>query len=211
MPRERQGLLRALPRAGRRRRPGAADRAVHVARPLARAALLVSRRAARRPRPDRRDRADQGDRPLRRQPRRRADHLRDAEHHRRDQAPLPRPRLVGARSARAAGAEHPALPAGRGAHGAVRRARRRLPSLPRRPGSPRKRCSRRSRAAAPTRSLSLSAGPARTRTASSIRSSRSAPSEHEYEVSEDRAMLEPGFRVLDERERKILHLRFFEG
>ena len=35
--------------------------------------------------------------------------------------------------------------------------------------------------------------------------------EHEYELSEDRAVLEPGFRVLDERERKILHLRFFEG
>jgi RNA polymerase sigma-B factor len=35
--------------------------------------------------------------------------------------------------------------------------------------------------------------------------------EHEYEVSEDRAVLEPGFRVLDSRERKILHLRFFAG
>ncbi len=35
--------------------------------------------------------------------------------------------------------------------------------------------------------------------------------EHQYEISEDRAMLEPGFRVLDERERRILHLRFFEG
>jgi len=35
--------------------------------------------------------------------------------------------------------------------------------------------------------------------------------EHMYEVSEDRAVLEPGFRVLDERERRILHLRFFEG
>ncbi len=35
--------------------------------------------------------------------------------------------------------------------------------------------------------------------------------EHEYEVSEDRAVLEPGFRVLDERERRILHLRFFSG
>ena len=31
------------------------------------------------------------------------------------------------------------------------------------------------------------------------------------EVSEDRAILAPGFRVLDERERKILHLRFFKG
>jgi RNA polymerase sigma-B factor len=35
--------------------------------------------------------------------------------------------------------------------------------------------------------------------------------EHEYEVSEDRAVLAPGLRVLDERERRILHLRFFEG
>ena len=35
--------------------------------------------------------------------------------------------------------------------------------------------------------------------------------EHQYEVSEDRAVLAPGFRVLDERERKILHLRFFSG
>jgi len=35
--------------------------------------------------------------------------------------------------------------------------------------------------------------------------------EHEYEVSEDRAVLAPGFRVLDERERLILHLRFFRG
>ena len=35
--------------------------------------------------------------------------------------------------------------------------------------------------------------------------------EHQYQVSEDRAVLAPGFRVLDERERKILQLRFFEG
>jgi RNA polymerase sigma-B factor len=35
--------------------------------------------------------------------------------------------------------------------------------------------------------------------------------EHEYEVSEDRAVLEPGLKALDERERRILHLRFFEG
>src|SRR5438876_4421928 len=35
--------------------------------------------------------------------------------------------------------------------------------------------------------------------------------EHAYEVSEDRAVLAPGFRALDERERMILHLRFFEG
>ena len=35
--------------------------------------------------------------------------------------------------------------------------------------------------------------------------------EHEYEISEDRAVLAPGFRALDNRERKILHLRFFKG
>ena len=35
--------------------------------------------------------------------------------------------------------------------------------------------------------------------------------EHEYEVSEDRAVLAPGLRVLYERDRRILHLRFFEG
>jgi RNA polymerase sigma-B factor len=30
-------------------------------------------------------------------------------------------------------------------------------------------------------------------------------------VSEDRAVLAPGLAALEERERKILHLRFFEG
>ena len=35
--------------------------------------------------------------------------------------------------------------------------------------------------------------------------------EHEYEVSEDRAVLAPGLRALDDRERRILHLRFCEG
>ena len=35
--------------------------------------------------------------------------------------------------------------------------------------------------------------------------------EPQYEVSEDRAVLAPGFRVLDERERTIIHLRFFKG
>jgi RNA polymerase sigma-B factor len=35
--------------------------------------------------------------------------------------------------------------------------------------------------------------------------------DHQYEVSEDRALLAPGFKALDERERKILQLRFFEG
>ncbi len=35
--------------------------------------------------------------------------------------------------------------------------------------------------------------------------------EHQYEVSEDRAVLAPGFKALDDRERTILQLRFFDG
>ena len=35
--------------------------------------------------------------------------------------------------------------------------------------------------------------------------------EPRYELSENMAVLAPGFRALDERERRILHLRFFEG
>jgi len=35
--------------------------------------------------------------------------------------------------------------------------------------------------------------------------------EHQYEVSEDRALLAPGFKALDKRERTILQLRFFDG
>ncbi len=35
--------------------------------------------------------------------------------------------------------------------------------------------------------------------------------EHQYQVSEDRAVLAPGFKALDERERMILQLRFFDG
>src|SRR3954463_279684 len=37
------------------------------------------------------------------------------------------------------------------------------------------------------------------------------PEEHEYLASQDRGVLEPGLKVLDERERLILHLRFFKG
>jgi RNA polymerase sigma-B factor len=38
-----------------------------------------------------------------------------------------------------------------------------------------------------------------------------ATEEHQYEISEDRAVLAPGFRALDDRERRILQLRFFDG
>lgn len=35
--------------------------------------------------------------------------------------------------------------------------------------------------------------------------------DHEYDVSEDRVLLEPGLAALDERERRIIHLRFWLG
>ena len=35
--------------------------------------------------------------------------------------------------------------------------------------------------------------------------------EPRYEISEEWAVIAPGLRVLDDRERKILHLRFFQG
>jgi RNA polymerase sigma-B factor len=35
--------------------------------------------------------------------------------------------------------------------------------------------------------------------------------EHQYEISEEWAVIAPGLRALDDRERKILHLRFFQG
>ena len=128
------------------------------------------------------------------EPRRRADDVRDTEHHRRDQAPLPRPRLGRARAARPAGAERAALEARRAAHRAVRaladdpRARRGGRA------SRRRTCSRRSSPAARTR-RSRSRQAAAPRTARrSIRSSRSARSSTEYEVSEDRAVLAPGLQ-----------------
>ena len=163
-----------LPRAGRPRGARAADRAVPLARPLAGAALQLPRRAARGSRPDRLHRPDQGDRPLRPRPRRRADHLRDAEHHRRDQAPLPRQGLGGARAARAAGAERPALEADRGADRPARplaHDRRAREGGGRRGGGGARGARERPRLHARCRSRRA----ARTRTASSTRSSRSAP------------------------------------
>jgi RNA polymerase sigma-B factor len=38
-----------------------------------------------------------------------------------------------------------------------------------------------------------------------------ATEEPQYEISEDRVVLAPGFRALDDRERRILQLRFFDG
>ena len=60
-------------------------------------------------------------------------------------------------------------------------------------------------------SLSLSSGPGQDEDGDLDPLESLGTEEHEYEVSEERAILEPGFRVLDERERKILHLRFFKG
>ena len=60
-------------------------------------------------------------------------------------------------------------------------------------------------------SLSLSAGPGQDDDGDLDPLESLGTEEHQYEVSEDRAVLAPGFKALDERERKILQLRFFEG
>ena len=59
--------------------------------------------------------------------------------------------------------------------------------------------------------LALGARPAAARTATSIRSSRSASSSRSTRSARTAPCSRPGFAVLDERERFILHLRFFEG
>ena len=77
---------------------------------------------------------------------------------------------------------------------------------------PRRRCSRRSRAAARTRrSRSPGLGRRRRATTSSTRSSRSARRSTSTRSRRTAPCSSPGFRALDERERRILHLRFFEG
>ena len=168
-------------------------------------------RALRRSCPNRCDRADQGDRPLRPEPRGRADDVRHAEHHRRDQAPLPRQGLVRARAAGPAGAQRPALEDRRAAHGAARPLADDL-----RVGeggrSGRGRSARGARIRPRVHVVSLSTGgssgddgeeldPLESIGTSSINTTyrKTAPCSR------------PGFRVLDERERNILHLRFFEG
>src|SRR5256885_15659129 len=60
-------------------------------------------------------------------------------------------------------------------------------------------------------SLSLSAGSSQDEDGELDPLESLGTEEHQYEASEHLAVLAPGFRALDERERKILHLRFFEG
>ena len=208
---QRQDPSPALPRGRRPRGAGAADRAVHVARALARAALLLSRRAVRGSRPDRRDRADQGDRPVRPRARRRAHDVRDAEHHRRDQAALPRQGLVGARAARPPGAERAAVAADGSADGPAQPLADDSRSSRRRPGRPRKRCSKRSSPAVRTRRSRSPRAAAATARTISIRSSRSGRRSTSTRSRRTAPCSRPDFRALDERERKILQLRFFDG
>jgi RNA polymerase sigma-B factor len=59
--------------------------------------------------------------------------------------------------------------------------------------------------------LSLSSGPGTDEDSELDPLSSLGAVEQGYETSEDRAVLLPGFRALDERERKIMHLRFFAG
>jgi RNA polymerase sigma-B factor len=60
-------------------------------------------------------------------------------------------------------------------------------------------------------SLSLSAGPTGEGEEAVDPMESIGSEEPRYEISEEWAVLAPGLRVLDDRERHILHLRFFEG
>jgi len=60
-------------------------------------------------------------------------------------------------------------------------------------------------------SLSLSAGTSQDEEGALDPLESIGTEEPRYEISEAMAVLAPGFKALDERERRILHLRFFEG
>lgn len=61
-------------------------------------------------------------------------------------------------------------------------------------------------------SVSLSSGPAGSDEDGELDPLESFGAEEaQYAITEDRAVLAPGFAALDDRERYILHLRFFEG
>lgn len=62
-----------------------------------------------------------------------------------------------------------------------------------------------------TRSLSEQRGDDDDASPESDRVEALGSEDHAYEVAEDRAVLAEGLQALDERERRIIHLRFFEG
>ena len=159
---------------------------------------------------DRLDRADQGDRPLRPEPRRRADDLRDPEHHRRDQAALPRPGLGRAGATRPAGAERQALEARRAAH----RAARPLAHGARAGEGSRCRRGRGARGArvGPRVHLALALGGRDREDGDEVDPLESLGEiEHEYEVSETGRCSSRASRCSTSASGAILHLRFFEG
>ena len=205
---EARTLLQRVLRDGRRGRAGAADRAASAARPRARTALRELRGAGRGPRAGGLDRADRGDRPLRPRAWERACELRG------------RPRSP-ARSSdtcaigRLDGAD-PATPrrAERAACGRTARAwRRSCRDTPTLVGA---RAGRRGRRGRGRRGDRDRAGCGRS---CRFPSTDDAHGELDgailvddaFDSCNDRLLLAAGFRTLDERERRILHLRFFAG
>ena len=165
--------------------------------PLVRVAgppLRRPRRGARRHRAGRRDRPDQGDRPLRAVARGGADHLRDAERGRRDQAPLPRQGLGDPRAARAAGAERQdgrRRSSGSPPSSGAPRASPRSPGV-RRPR--RSRCSRRWRPDPPTRPRRCR--PARRDDGDLDPMETIGSEDAEFERTDERTSLEPALELL---------------
>ena len=201
-------LLAPIPR-GRRPRGARRSRRAHApARTPAGAPLRQPGRVARRPRAGRLARADQGDRPLRRLARAEALDLRRAHDPRRDQAPLPRPGVVAARPARPPGAQRPPVQGDRPARPTASAARRPSRSWPRPRTAPSSACSTRCRARRPSRP---SRSTSRRATAARPRPTRLGAEDEEFAQAERRELLRLGLGALPEREREILHLRFFAG
>ena len=119
-------------------------------------------------------------------------------------------RMVGTRAPRPAGAERPALPARRAAHGAAQPVAD-DPRARQGGGSEEEEVLEALESGRAYTSLSLSVGGGGGDDDDLDPLESLGTEEHQYEVSEDRAILAPGFKALDERERKILQLRFFEG
>ena len=201
---------RALPPRRRSGRARGARRALPAARAPARAPLPARRRAARRPRPGRLARPAEGDRPLRPRARDRVLVLRGPDDPRRAQAPLPRQGLVGPRPARPAGARRAASTA------SARSSRRELGRAPtpaeiaERTGATPEQVLEAREAAGAYRAVSLDRPRDDDEEGERHRRRRIGIEDPGFGVAEDAATVERLMRVLSEREREVLRLRFAE-
>ena len=194
------------PSPGRPARPH--HRGLAAAGPPPRPPLQRPRRTHRRPAPDRRRRPDQSRRQVRPRPRRRLRRLRHPHHHRRDSNATSA--TAPGTSASPAACRNCAWPSPKPTAPCCTPSAAPPPSptSPPTSSSPRKKSSKASKAPAPT---TPSPCPPRPATANAPPNSATllGGEDHEYELAELRVALGPALATLDEREQKILTLRFY--